>query len=117
MLLTDGIPNLKTSSDATISAYRTSHPSGEYYGGSSAYYFDAAIMQTAIMHSKRWKAYPVGVGLGTNYDFMDRLARMSTTANPSGQSPRTSGSPVAYEDEVSAIFRNIISNPQLRLVR
>ncbi len=117
VLLTDGIPNLKSSSDATISSYRTSHPSSEYYGGTSAYCYDAAIMQTAIMQSKRWKAYPVGVGLGANYDFMDRMARMSTTANPSGQSPRTSGSPVAYEEEVSAIFRNIISNPQLRLVK
>ena len=45
------------------------------------------------------------------------MARMSTTANASGQGPRTSGSPVAYEEEVSAIFRNIITNPQLRLVR
>jgi hypothetical protein len=117
VLLTDGIPNLKSSSDSTVSSYRTSHPSSDYYGGSSAYPYDAAIMQTSIMQLKRWKTYAVGVGLGADYDFMDRMARMSTTANPSGQGPRTSGSPVAYEEEVSAIFRDIISNPQLRLVR
>ena len=63
VLLTDGIPNLKSSSDATVSSYRTSHPSSDYYGGTSAYCYDAAIMQTAIMQSKRWKTFPVGVGL------------------------------------------------------
>ena len=48
---------------------------------------------------------------------MDRIARMGPTANPSGQSPRTSGNPVAYEEEVSTIFHDIITNPQIRLVR
>lgn len=118
VLLTDGIPNLKSSSDTTISNYRIDNPSANFYGGSgSNYYYDAALMQAMRMQLMGWKVFSVGVGLGTDYDFMDRMSRMGLTANPSGQGPRTSGSPLAYENEVSAIFRNIITNPQVRLVR
>lgn len=116
VLMTDGIPNLKSSSDSAVSSYRSSHPSSNYYGGSS-YTYDAALMQAATMQGNRWMVFSVGVGLGTDYGFMDRLARMGQTANNSGQSPRTSGNPLAYENEVSAIFKKIISNPQLRLVQ
>jgi hypothetical protein len=118
VLLTDGIPNLKTSSDATVSSYRSSHPSADFYGGSGGnYYYDAALMQTMTMELQRWRVFPVGVGLGCDYDFMDRLARMGSTADQSGESHRTSGSPVAYEQEVYEIFNDIISNPRIRLVR
>ncbi len=64
-----------------------------------------------------WKVFSVGLGLGTDYDFMDRLARMGSTANSDGESPRTSGNPVAYEAELTKIFKNIITNPQVRLVQ
>jgi len=116
VLLTDGIPNLRSSSSGTINSYRSAHPSPNFYGG-NAYNYDAALMQTHIMQARGWEVFAVGVGLGCDYSFMDRLARMGSTANDSGQSPRTSGNPIAYEEELAAIFRNIISNPQVRLVK
>jgi len=61
--------------------------------------------------------YEIGIGLGTDYDFMDRLARMGGTDNEDGQAPRTSGNPVGYESELSEIFEDIIENPAVRLVK
>ena len=49
VLLTDGIANLKSSSNTTISNYVTAHPSSNYYGGSSDYPSDAAMMQVDTM--------------------------------------------------------------------
>ena len=40
--------------------------------------------------------YPVGIGLGTDYNFMDRMARVSGT-DKAGLSPRGSGNPADYE--------------------
>jgi hypothetical protein len=117
VLLTDGMANLKTSSDSTVTAYRAAHPSPNYYGGSSNYDGDAAIMQASTMKLLGWKVFPVGVGLGCDYDFMDRMSRTGGTANDSGQGPRTGTNPVAYESQLSTIFKNIITNPQVRLVK
>jgi hypothetical protein len=117
VLLTDGMPNLKTSSNSAVSSYRSSNSSNNFYGGSSNYNHDAALMQAHSMNSGRWKMYPVPLGLGANADFMDRMARMGGTANDDGESMRTSGDPSEYEDEVSAIFKTIIDNPQVRMVQ
>ena len=116
VLLTDGMANLKTSSNTTVSNYRTAHSSSDFYGGSS-YVADAALMQSMSMQSQNWRVFSVGLGLGCDYDFMDRLARLGNTADPDGTSPRTSGNPVNYEAELSAIFEEIINNPQVRLVQ
>ena len=74
-------------------------------------------MQTSMMQGNNWYLYPVGIGLGCDYDFMDRMARMGATANSSGQSPRGSGNPADYEAVLTEIFQNIITNPKLRLVQ
>ena len=116
MLLTDGMANLKTSSNSVVSSYRSANPSSDFYGGSSDYESDAAIMQTMAMQLMGWKVFPVGLGLGCDYDFMDRLSRTGET-DTNGQGPRTSGNPVAYESELTNIFQNIITNPQVRLVK
>jgi len=116
VLLTDGMPNLYSSSNSTISAYRNANPNSDFYGGSN-YAYDAPLMQTLTMQLNHWKVFPVGLGLGTDYTFMDRVARMGYTANDSGQSSRTSSNPVDYETALSDIFRNIITNPQVRLVK
>ena len=60
--------------------------------------------------------YPVGMGLGTDYDFMDRLARMSLT-DKNGKSPRGSGNPTDYEQRLTEIFEEIIRRPDSRLVQ
>jgi hypothetical protein len=116
VLLTDGMPNLYSSSNSTISDYRDDTPHDDFYGGSS-YAFDAPLMQTSIMQLQDWRVFPVGLGLGTDYSFMDRMARMSYTANDDGQSPRGSGNPAEYEQRLIDIFEEIITNPRPRLVK
>ena len=117
VLLTDGMPNQYSSSNSAIAAYRTANPSSNFYGGSSNYSQDAALMQTSMAQGNNWYLYPVGIGLGCNYDFMDRMARMGATANNSGESARGTGNPAQYEAVLTQIFQNIITNPKLRLVQ
>ena len=69
------------------------------------------------MTDSHWYLYPVGLGLGTDYDFMDRLARQGDTANDNGESPRGSGNPAEYEQRMTEIFTNIITCPKVRLVQ
>jgi hypothetical protein len=114
VLLTDGMPNLYSSSTSTISSYRTSYPSSNFYG--SSYAKDAPLMQASMMQGNHWYLYPVGIGLGCDYDFMDRLARMGDT-DKNGQGPRGSGNPADYEARLTEIFQNIITNPKLRIVQ
>lgn len=115
VLLTDGMPNLKSSSNSVISNYRNSHPSDFFYGGSSYYNQDAALMQVCGMQLKGWQTYPVGVGLGTDDTFMNRLTRMSTQ-DAESQAPQTSGDPSEYENELRSIFKQIVDSPRVRLV-
>ncbi len=118
VLLTDGIPNLYSSSSSEISAFMSQHPSDEFFtSGSYATAKNAALMQSLDMQLRKWYVFPVGIGLGTDYDFMDRTARLGGTANGDGQCPRGSGNPAVYEDRLREIFENIITNPKARLVR
>jgi Flp pilus assembly protein TadG len=115
VLLTDGMPNLKTSSNTTISTYRTNTPSDYFYGGTSNYNHDAALMQVSAMQAKGWTTYAVGVGLGTDDEFMDRVMKMSTN-EADAEAPQTSGDPAEYETELRAIFKQIVDTPRVRLV-
>ena len=75
-------------------------------------------MQASKMQGNHWYLYPVGVGLGTDYGFMDRMARMGTTANFQRAGGLVgSGNPADYEARLTQIFQNIITNPKLRLVQ
>jgi hypothetical protein len=116
VLLTDGAPNLSTSDVATVTSYVATNPNDNYYSPPSTPH-DAALMQGAQMQLSKWQVYAVGIGLGTDYDFMDRLGRIGDTANEDGQSARGSGNPAEYEDRTAEIFENIISNPKERLVQ
>jgi Flp pilus assembly protein TadG len=117
VLLTDGMPNLYSSSSGQVNSYISQHPSSDFYGTGNRYPQDAALMQTSMIQGNRWYLYPVGIGLGCDYNFMDRMARMGATANSSGQGPRGSGNPADYEARLTEIFQNIITNPKLRLVQ
>jgi len=116
VLLTDGAPNLYSSSKYTIDSYISSHPSNDFYSSSQSA-FNASIMQAMEMSDEHWSVFPVGIGLGTNYTFMDRLARAGGTANDDGESPRGSGNPAEYEQRLTEIFEKIITTPQVRLVQ
>lgn len=116
VLLTDGVPNDYVSGTSTISSYMNNNPSSDYYSSNRAAY-NASLMQTHSMQSQRWAMYPVGLGLGTDYDFMDRLGRMGGTADDNGQSARGTGNPAEYEQRLADIFKQIIENPRVRLVQ
>jgi len=116
VLLTDGLPNLYISSRSKINSFVSANPSPDFYGGRS-YAYDATLMQAMQLEQKNWYLFPVGIGLGANYDFMDRLARLGGTASNDGQSPRGSGNPAEYEQRLTDIFEEIITNPQVRLVQ
>ncbi len=116
VLLTDGVPNAYQSTNAEIDQYMADHPSDEYYGG-GYYWLDSVLMQSdQFAGDDDGNLYPVGMGLGTDYDFMDRLARMSLT-DKNGKSPRGSGNPTDYEQRLTEIFEEIIRRPDSRLVQ
>jgi hypothetical protein len=69
------------------------------------------------MQGDNWNIYAVALGLGADYDFMDRMARQGNTADDDGQAPRTSGDPSAYETELTSIFKDIIATPKVTLVQ
>ena len=114
LLLTDGSPNLYVSDPGTITAYTTEHADDNFYPSSLPH--NGALMQAMQMQLSRNRVYAVGIGLGTDYDFMDRLARVGDTAGDDGQSPRGTGHPAEYEDRTAEIFDEIIKNPKERLV-
>ena len=116
VLLTDGMPNLYESSRGTIDSYVSAN-SSPYFYNSGSYAKQAPLMRASMMQGDRWYLFPVGIGLGTDYDFMDRMAQMGDTANDDGQSARGSGNPAEYEARLTEIFEDIITNPKLRLVQ
>ena len=114
VLLTDGVPNAWQSTSANINNYITSHPNSDYYG-SDYLWLNSALMQSASIEAENTVLYPVGIGLGTDYSFMDRMSRLSQT-DDAGLSPRGSGNPANYEQRLTDIFTNIIKNPGGRMV-
>ncbi|MEZ6067518.1 MAG: VWA domain-containing protein [Planctomycetaceae bacterium] len=114
VLLTDGVPNQWSSSSSTVSSYMAGSGSGEFYGSDYIWY-NACLMQAGQCSSKNVTLYPIGMGLGTDYDFMDRMARLAGT-DEAGQSVRGSGNPAEYEERLIDIFNEIVKNPGGRLV-
>ncbi len=115
VLLTDGVPNLYRTDYNTIFGYVTSNPHGDYYGNGQ-YYYEAPLMQAAIMKADKWDLYPVGLGMAADYNFMDRMARIAGTANK-GLAYRSSGDPDQYEQALGKIFEDIILRPKVKLVQ
>jgi hypothetical protein len=116
VLLTDGVPNLTAADPVEVSRYIAAHPSGDYYtSGKTAY--NSPLVQAAGMQAEHWMVFPVAIGLGADYGFMDRMARLGGTANEGGQSSRGSGNPAEYEQRLIEIFEKIITSPQVRLVQ
>lgn len=114
ILLTDGVPNAWQTPNADIESFIGQNPSSEYYA-SGYYWLNSALMQATKFESTNVALYSVGIGLGTDYNFMDRMARMAGTAK-SGQSPRGSGNPAEYEQRLTDIFLEIVKNPGGKLV-
>lgn len=115
VLLTDGMPNAYESAEGDINSFVASGATADSYGG-GYFWLDAPIMQIHGLEAEGIDVYPVGVGLGTDYGFMDRAARTGGTAGNDGLSRRGSGNPAEYEAVLTEIFREIISRPTARLV-
>jgi hypothetical protein len=114
VLLTDGVPNAWQSSTSSINSYIGANPNADYY--SNAYpWLNSALVQAARIEEENTVLYSVGIGLGTDYNFMDRMARTALT-DKAGKSPRGSGNPAEYEARLTAIFEEIIKNPGGRMV-
>ena len=116
VLITDGMPNIWQSSSSTISNYISNNPDPDYYSSGNDSY-NSVLMQTDTFKGNKGSLFPVGMGLGADFDFMDRIARMAGTADQNGLSPRPSGNPAQYEAELTNIFSNIIQTPGVRLVK
>lgn len=122
VLLTDGVPNAYSTPTPDVTkeimdANAALGPTSTEYYNNGAFWMDAPIMQAYKFAADKWRLFNVGVGLGTDYDFMDRMARAAQTANMSGQSARGSGNPAEYEQRLIEMFEEIINNPQVRLVQ
>ncbi|MFO0912903.1 MAG: pilus assembly protein TadG-related protein [Pirellulales bacterium] len=119
VLITDGKPNLYSSSSSTISSYISAHPNSNFYGGSSNYPQDAAMMQASIIQGKNWMFFPVAIGLQSDTDFMNRVYTVGK--GKTGQtytSPYAATSdPTQYETEMKAIFEDIISKNKYKIVQ
>ncbi|MGA2797235.1 MAG: pilus assembly protein TadG-related protein [Thermoguttaceae bacterium] len=118
VLLTDGKPNLYSSSAGAISNYEGANANTNYYGSSSYYPQDAAMMQAAIMQGNNWSVFPVQLGLQGDADFMNRIysVAMGKTTQTLTSPYDATGDPTLYEQDLIDIFNKIISNPKLRLV-
>ena len=116
VLLTDGVPNAWQSSAAEINDYISDNPHDDFYESGYVWY-NSVLMQTAQFQadSSSSNLFAVGMGLGTDYGFMDRIARMAQT-DRNGQSPRGSGNPTEYEQRLTQIFEEILKRPNSRLV-
>ncbi len=125
VFLSDGIPNIKKSSNTTITNFMTNNPDGEWFGsGSNPFERNAVLMQIQQIQALGWKTHSVGIGLGNDLSLMDKMARMAGTAikNPNDpDGPKiswyASGNPANYKDKLSAIFDEITSTPAIQLVR
>jgi len=115
VLLTAGAPDLYVSSPSEIAGYAEDHPSGAFHRN-GRYAPDAALMQVDQMRSLRWSVLAVGVGAGADDDFVDRVARLGGTAGADGHAPR-GGRGADCEDRLRDLVEQIITHPQVRLVK
>lgn len=115
VLLTDGMPNAYQSDSATVDSHMSGSSNPDYYGG-GYYWLDAPLMQTDLMQATGADVYAVGVGLGADYDFLDRVARTGLTGGAAGQAMRSTGNPAVYESKMTEIFKKIVTQPTARLV-
>ena len=116
VVVSDGVPNAWTTAESDVADHRGTLPpdrAGEFYAAGATW------LNAPLMHADRWRAVgdtvPVGMGLGADHDYADRLARLSGTADAGGQSARTSGNPARYEQELRAIFDDLL-RPEPKLV-
>ena len=115
VLLTDGMPNSWDMEQTVLDDYISSNGNANFYP--TGYdWFNSVLAQTQQFYQdQRGKLYSVGMGLGTDYDFMDRIARIAST-DSNGLSPRGTGNPAQYEQQLINTLESIINSPGSRMV-
>jgi hypothetical protein len=115
VLLSDGVPNVWATDESKVSSFMGGNPSPNFYDPDYVWY-NAPLMQTAEIQKKNQKMYPVGMGMGSDLDFMDRMARIAKT-DQGGLSARGAGNPADYEAQLTAIFDKLLKQRATRLVQ
>ena len=115
VLCTDGVPNAWQSSAADINSSIAAFPSADYYASGYVWH-NSVLRQAADMQRRKEKLYPVGMGLGADLAFMDCVARLAQT-DEGGLSPRGTGNPADYEQQLINIFQKIINTRSGKLVK
>ena len=60
--------------------------------------------------------FGLSMGMGSDGDFMGRLARLANTDND-GNPLTTAGDPSRYEEILTKVLRDIVNNAGIRLVK
>ncbi len=115
ILLTDGLPNTWESNSAHIKNYINKNPDADFYGEGYDWFNSVLVQTSGFLTSDKGQLFPVGMGIGTDYDFMDRIARIAAS-DDAGSSPRSTGNPAQYEAQLLNILSTIIKNPGGRLM-
>lgn len=115
VLCTDGVPNVWESDADSINTYIAGHADSDYYGPDYPWY-NGALTQVAQAEVERTRTYSVGMGLGADFNFLDRMARIAET-DEGGLSPRGASDPSDYESQLTNIFKKIINSRGGRLVK
>ncbi|MEP3479798.1 MAG: pilus assembly protein TadG-related protein [Fuerstiella sp.] len=116
VLLTDGMPNLWETDAADIDSYIMNNGNSDYYATGYDWLNAPLIQASRFQRQDKGEMFSVGMGLGADYDFLDRMARTSKTAN-GGFSPRGSGNPAQYEATLIQTLESIILRPGSKLVQ
>jgi hypothetical protein len=119
VLITDGKPNLYSSSSSTINNFVNANPNSNFYGGSSYYPQDAAMMQASTIRQNNWMFFPVAIGLQSDPDFMDRIYSVGKgkTGETDSSPYAATSDPTQYEVEMKQIFEDIISKTKHKIVQ
>ncbi|HYW79670.1 MAG TPA: vWA domain-containing protein, partial [Thermoguttaceae bacterium] len=135
VLLTDGHPNLYSSTreevDRFINAQQHNIPHDRRSDVSKTnetefdridrYARTAPLMQVVGMRDDRWRCYVVGIGMGADHDYTDRLSSSGSIDRKEISreeiSLRELDHPTDDENRFVTLFEQILANPRVRLVQ
>ncbi len=125
IVLSDGSPNKMNSNSATVNGYISgvdSDAQAMFYNSDplrwtgSKDWFNAPIRMSHKMYNdEEWEVFAAGVGFGANTTFLQRLTTAGGTQKY-GLDINAGGDPDTYEQELTRIFKEIISIPHIELV-
>jgi len=116
VVLTDGLANSAVSTAKDILAFvSTTSDSAFPLDGNQPQL--AAMMQVGRCRQDGWSVFPIGVGVGANWAFIDQLARLSGNTGNNQIPDNVASDPVDREQRIVEILKLIIDRPPVRLVQ